>query len=131
MSEKQENNQEKKQEQKKSNKANLESLSQTHGKEEKFRPTSLDQIWGDKGTWKYSTMDENEYRAMVENMPRSDLSAHAQKVGLIPISDRTQLIKRLTVEFKRHIMAYRTPQVDGGKNNPISSEAEKILKEGR
>jgi hypothetical protein len=129
MSEKQKNNQEEKQ--KRPNKVNLESLSQTHGKIERFEPTTLDQVWGDKGTWKYSTMDENEYRVMVENMPKSDLAAHAQKIGLIPISDRTQLIKRLTVEFKRHVMAYRAPKVDGGKVKPISKEVQKILKEGR
>ena len=38
----------------------LESLSQTHGKEE-FKPTTLDQIWGDTGISKYGTLNEDEY----------------------------------------------------------------------
>ena len=40
-------------------KQNLEDLSQAHGKEEKFVPTTLDQIWGDEGLSKYGTMEES------------------------------------------------------------------------
>ena len=40
----------------------LESLSQAHGKEErKYKPTTLDQIWGDDGLAKYGTHDQQEY----------------------------------------------------------------------
>ena len=40
----------------------LQSLSQTHGKEEgNFKPTTLDQIWGDDGVSKYGTLNEAEY----------------------------------------------------------------------
>jgi hypothetical protein len=115
----------------KSQKVDFSSLSQTHGKTEEFRPTTLEQIWGDTGTWKYNTMDETEYRGVLENMPKSDLLAHATKIGLIPVDDRTMLINRLTSEFKKHVIAYRSPMVDGSKSKPLSKEAEKILKEGR
>ena len=110
---------------------NLDNLSQTHGKVEKFRPTTLDQVWGDEGSWKYNTMDETEYRGIVEAMPKSDLVAHASRIGLIPIDDRTKLIKMLILEFSRHIKAYRSPNVESTEQKPISKEAEKILKEGR
>ena len=110
---------------------NLDNLSQTHGKVENFRPTTLDQVWGDEGSWKYNTMDETEYRGIVEGMPKSDLVTHANRIGLIPIDDRTQLIKRLILEFRRHVTAYRSPQVESTKSKPLSKEAEKILKEGR
>tara|TARA_Y100000593_G_C4320808_1_gene343663 strand:+ start:212 stop:616 length:405 start_codon:yes stop_codon:yes gene_type:complete len=110
---------------------NLQNLSQTHGKTEEFKPTTLDQIWGDTGTWKYQTMDESEYGGMLENMPKSDLLAHAQKVGLIPIDDRTQLTKRLILEFRRHVSTYRMSNSNQATSKPLSKEAEKILKEGR
>tara|TARA_B100000676_G_scaffold130237_2_gene129300 strand:+ start:648 stop:1022 length:375 start_codon:yes stop_codon:yes gene_type:complete len=112
-------------------KKDLNDLSQTHGKVEKFRPTTLDQVWGDEGSWKYNTMDETEYRGILEGMPKSDLVSHANRIGLIPIDDRTQLIKRLIVEFRRHVTAYRSPHVQSAQNKPLSKEAEKILKEGR
>jgi hypothetical protein len=35
----------------------LEELSETNAKVEDFKPTSLDQIWGDRGTSKYGTLD--------------------------------------------------------------------------
>ena len=132
MSDNQENNQENKNEETPKKKiVKMEALSQTHGKTEKFKPTTLDQVWGDTGSWKYNTMDEGEYRGKIEGMPKSDLFAHANKVGLIPIDDRTQLIKRLMAEFKRHVSAYRYPHVDKTPSKPLDSEAEKILKEGR
>jgi hypothetical protein len=130
MPENKENNKDQQTEDKQPEK-NLDNLSQTHGKVEKFRPTTLDQVWGDRGSWKYNTMDETEYRGIVEGMPKSDLVSHANRIGLIPIDDRTQLIKRLILEFRRHVTAYRSPLVESTKSKPISKEAEKILKEGR
>ena len=134
MSENKENNKEQGSKAKQSQpkkETNLENLSQTHGKTEEFKPTTLDQIWGDTGTWKYNTMDESEYRGMLENMPRSDLTAHASKIGLIPIDDRNMLIGRLIAEFKKHVVAYRSPMNNMQGDKALSKEAEKILKEGR
>ena len=130
MSENKENNKQETEPQPKNDK-NLENLSQTHGKVEEFRPTTLDQIWGDQGTWKYNTMDEMEYRGVIEGMPKSDLVAHATKIGLIPIDDRNMLVQRLITEFRRHVTAYRSPAVDSKESGEISEEAKKILEEGR
>ena len=39
-------------------KKSVKNLSQTHGKEEKFEPTTLDQIWGDDGIKDYKPNDD-------------------------------------------------------------------------
>ena len=106
---------------------NVNELSQTHGKEEKPVPTSLEQIWGDDGTSKYKTLDADKYRDYLSSLGRSDLQAHAVKIGLVPIDDRTQLTTRLLREFKKHAAKYR-PMQDGAnsKNSTISEGA--ILK---
>jgi len=134
MSENKENNKEQESQAKQpevKRETNLNNLSQTHGKTEEFTPTTLDQVWGDTGTWKYSTMDETDYRGFIESLPKSDLLAHAQKIGLIPIDDRTQLMKRLVTEFRRHVSTYRLQAGNNPNPKPLSKEAEKILKEGR
>ena len=89
-------------------------LSQTHGKvedgeEEKFAPTTLDQIWGDKGDGKYGTLDEQEYIKQLDDMSLTDMHAHAAEVGIIPIDSRDMLEKRLLKEFNRHVGMYQKP----------------------
>ena len=66
----------------------IKNLSQTHGKEEKFEPTTLDQIWGDDGSNVYGTMEETNYEGTLDNMNLSDSQAHASRVGIIPIDNR-------------------------------------------
>ena len=118
-------------------------LSQTHGKvedgEEKFTPTTLDQIWGDTGDGKYGTLEEAEYISELDEMSLTDMHAHAAEVGIIPIDSRDMLEKRLIREFNKHTNAYRKP-AEGVAGNPLSREKEmknipdhvwKILKEGR
>ena len=63
----------------------VKNLSQTHGKVEKFEPTTLDQIWGDDGTDTYGTLNEKVYAPRLDEMNMSDLQAHASTVGIIPI----------------------------------------------
>ena len=108
----------------------IKKIKQTHGKEEKtsevkYKPTTLDQVWGDDGTSKYNTMDEETYKDKLDGMNLSDLQAHATRIGLIPIDDRNMLISRLTREFKKHVAAYRTP-VDSIK--PYDAEIAKKVK---
>ena len=62
-------------------------------------------------------------------MNKSDLQTHATKVGLVPVDDMTLLRKRLTKEFEKHVAAYRIPNKI--KNSKLSSEAVKILSEGK
>ena len=110
----------------------LNSLSQTHGKtDKKPTPTTLDQIWGDDGSSKYKTVNEEEYAQKLAEMSRTDLHAHASRVGLIPVENSEQLKKRLMVEFRKHVAQYKMPVINAQKSNKLSKEAMKILEEGR
>ena len=107
----------------------LKSLAQTHGKDE-FQPQTLDQVWGDDGTWKYSTMDSDVYEQYLKNLNKSDLQEHATIIGLVPIDNSQILMKRLTAEFKKHVNAYTVPR-ERGREEKGSDEGKKILREGR
>ena len=114
----------------------LENLTQAHGKDESkdYQPTTLDQVWGDTGLWKYNTMDENEYRAELNEMSKSDLFAYASKNGIIPTDNRDLLVNKLTREFRKYVSTYRVPRedTDNVKNfNDLSPEVKKTLREGR
>lgn len=110
----------------------LQNLSQAHGQEETFKPTTLDQIWGDRGLSEYQTMDENVYKSGLDDMNKSDLQTHASKKGLVPIDDRNLLTKRLLSEFRKHVNQYRVP-TDTLDNSytKLSPEVRKTLEEGR
>ncbi len=114
-------------------KKKLNELNQTHGKEEKnTQPTTLDQIWGDTGMWKYKTMDVDEYTDYLKNLDKSDLQAHATQMGLIPVDNRNTLSQRLIREFKKHVSAYTTPtHKDPTADGKVSEEVRKILREGK
>ena len=109
----------------------LEDLNQAHGKEEKFRPTTLDQIWGDTGLSKYNTLEESEYEDSLGEMNKSDLQTHATQVGIIPIDNRDMLTQRLVREFRNHVNSYRAPQERKQVNKTMSKEVRRILAEGR
>jgi len=110
-------------------KLKLDELSQTHGKVEN-RPITLDQIWGDDGKRKYGTLDSEKYSQYLADLNKSDLQAHAIKIGLVPIDNRETLVKRLKTEFKKHISLYTArPNIDNvGK---LSKKSKDILSEGR
>lgn len=109
----------------------LDELSQTHGKEEKFEPTTLDQIWGDDGMSKYSTMDGVSYEEQLNNMDKADIQSHASKVSVIPV-DNTELLKqKLMKEFYKHVNAFRRPTGSADSNEAPSQEIQKILGEGK
>ena len=116
----------------------LDNLSQAHGKDEspensqdKFQPTTLEQVWGDDGSWKYNTHNEDEYLNQVKGMTKTDVMAHATKIGLIPVDNRELLQQRLVREFRRHNASYEKPTDKMNTNTDISVEARKILSEGR
>ena len=116
----------------------LESLSQTHGKdEEKVIASTLDQVWGDDGNWRYGTLNLDEYQKELVAMAKVDLQNHATKVGIIPIDNRGMLQQRLVREFQKHVSTYtasaiplqnKENQEEGDKVDP---EIKKILSEGR
>ena len=109
----------------------MNSLSQAHGKEEQHKPTTLDQIWGDTGMSKYRTLDEEEYTQELKEYSKTDLQAHAAKIGLIPIDNPDQLRKRLLTEFRKYASVYKAPIHARKPSKPLPKEAIKILNEGK
>tara|TARA_Y100000310_G_scaffold324188_1_gene385734 strand:- start:475 stop:855 length:381 start_codon:yes stop_codon:yes gene_type:complete len=112
-------------------KKSIKNLSQTHGKEEKFEPTTLDQIWGDDGLSAYGTMQEEQYEGQIDDMNMSDLQAHASTVGIIPIDNRSTLRERLMREFRKHVNSFKKPVDASSPSGRPGKEAMKILSEGR
>ena len=109
----------------------MKNLSQAHGKEEKFEPTTLDQIWGDDGSNVYGTLNESTYADKVDDMNLSDLQAHASTVGIIPIDNRHTLRERLLREFRKHVSSYKKPIHQNESSRDIDPKVMKILSEGR
>lgn len=112
-------------------KTKLQNLSQIDAKEEKGRPTTLDQIWGDSGLDKYGTMNFEEYKTRINSMNRTDIQSHAMQIGILPTDNHQMLIARLEREFLRHIGSYSAPADAKQKNTKVSKEVQKILAEGR
>lgn len=109
----------------------INELKQTHGKEENYEPTTLDQIWGDEGLGKYKTMDVETYEKSLSAMQKADIQKHAAEVGIVPVDNRQLLQKKLIGEFKKHVAAYRKPSQSKKKQEKPSNEVLKILREGR
>lgn len=111
-------------------KKQIQELSQTHGKLEDIEYKSLDQIWGDTGLSRYNTTNLEEYINFIHDMNKSDLQAHANKVGLVPIDNRETLTKRLVAEFKKFTSTFNIPKT---KDNTIklNKETKNILSEGK
>ena len=116
-----------------SKKKALDEMAQTHGmvEKEEYQPTTLNQIFGDDGGWKYKTLDTSEYKHYLSGINRSDLQAHAIEIGIIPIDNREQLTKRLVREFNRHTVAYKKPVKKSVDVSNVSREVLDILAEGR
>jgi len=115
---------------KKSSKS-IKNLSQAHGKEEKFEPTTLEQIWGDDGSTTYGTLNENQYSNQLDDMNMSDLQTHASTVGIIPIDNRSTLRERLLRDFRKHVSSYKKPTHQTQSPRDVNPETIKILSEGR
>lgn len=111
-------------------KKKIEELSQTHGKLENTQYKSLDQIWGDTGLSKYNTTNLQDYTNLINEMNKSDLQAHANKIGLVPIDNREMLTKRLLSEFKKFMSSFNVPKnID---NSVILDKKSKdVLSEGK
>ena len=112
-------------------KKGLKNLSQIHGEEEKFQPTSLDQVWGEDGSSTYGTMNDAEYERQIDQMNMSDMQTHASRVGIIPIDNRSTLRDRLLREFRKHVANYRKPIHHPTPPEEVDAQTLKILSEGR
>jgi len=109
-------------------KINLNNMHQAHGKDEERKSVqSLDQLWGDDGSSKYSTLDLNEYISNLAEMNKTDLQNHASKIGLVPIDSRELLVKRLVAEFKKHVNRYEKVRPQETKNSTLESKVKKLL----
>mgnify|MGYP000008285722 FL=1 len=106
-------------------------LKQAHGKQEKFQPTSLDQVWGDEGLGKYKTLDIEKYENFLTGLTKTDIQKHAAEIGIVPVDNRDMLKRKLLAEFKKHVAGYRKPQGPAQKDQKPSDEVLKILREGR
>ena len=118
-------------EKKKATGKKLKTLSQAHGMVEKHVPSQLSQIWGDDGMARYGTLDLEKYQSQISNLNKTDLMAHAQKLGLIPIDNVKVLKGRLVREFKRHTSTYKKPATPADGSSEIDDETRRILEEGR
>lgn len=111
-------------------KKKIQELSQTHGKLEDVQYKSLDQIWGDTGLSKYSTTNLENYVNYINDLNKSDLQAHANKIGLVPIDNRELLTKRLVSEFKKFISNFNVPKKKES-DITLNKSALDILAEGK
>ena len=108
----------------------LEDLSQTHGKLENIQYKTLDQIWGDNVNSRYQSTNEKEYVNFLNDMNKSDLQSHANKIGLVPIDNRETLTKRLIAEFRKHVSLFNIPK-STDNTITLNKKAKDILSEGK
>jgi hypothetical protein len=94
-------------------------------------PTTLDQIWGDSGVEKYSTLDPDGYAKWVKEQDKAGLQAHAASVGLLPVDNRGELEKRLLREFHIHRSKYTKPDTDAETPPSLDKAARDVLSEGK
>ena len=113
-------------------KIKLDEMGQVDGKvqeEESYTPSTLDQVFGDDGTSKYKTLNDDVYKTVLDNMSKADLKNEAIRVGLLPIDNMQQLRIRLLREFRAHASSYKKPRVQLEPTD-TSDKARKILEEG-
>ena len=109
-------------------KLRINEMNQVHGKDESTSSVqSLDQLWGDTGVQKYSTLNVEEYSQKLAEMNKSDLQNHAAKLGLVPIDSRELLVKRLIAEFKKHVSQYEKVRPQESKNLDQEQKVKKLL----
>lgn len=117
---------------------------ETHGKIEEpappanapFVPTRLEQIWGGFNEMsRYGTLKEEEYETQLNDMNRTDMEAHARRLGIIILESSARLKESLKKEFRVYISTLNRPTVATSavtsKNTEVSSAVKKILAEGR
>jgi len=104
---------------------------ETHGKVEGLKPTTLEQIWGHNELSRYGTVDENVYRQQVDEMSRTDLEAHARKLGVVIVESTTRLRDKLVKEFRTHQSLLYRPDSPKQPEITLDEKVKRILAEGR
>jgi hypothetical protein len=103
---------------------------QIDGKQEKSKPSTLEQIWGDNGLRRYKTTNQEEYTNYLLGLNKSDLQTHAASIGILPQDNRELLSKKLIKEFRTYVAGYNVPDPIP-KPSKVSPEVLRILAEGR
>ena len=107
----------------------LESLNQTHAKEDTNQITSLDELWGYNRTSRYNTIDEKEYAANLRDMTRSALENHARALGSIIVEGTGRIRNDLMKLFRAYVLSLKKPTPSNPSKIKITPEmALKILK---
>lgn len=111
----------------------LDTFSETDGKVEKFKPTTIDQLLGDKGLWRYNTLDEDEYTTFLDSLSVVQLKEHAQEHGLLPNDNLGLLKRKLISEFRIFASQYQHPAPTNVSEplKKVDPRAEKIMQAGR
>jgi len=109
----------------------LKDLKVTHGKTVATKPMTLSQLWGDTSDQLYGTSDESTYVRSLTELNKSDLQAHASRVGVLPMDDREYLTKKLIRAFRDHISLYKAPKDNPKEIQKVSDKVKSILAEGR
>lgn len=104
---------------------------ETDGRESYTEPTTLDQLLGYNDLSKYGTLDEEEYKAKITEMHKTDLQAHASDLGFVPLDDVERLQANLLREFRNYVFYLRKPPTKKVLNKKPTKEVEKILADGR
>lgn len=105
-------------------------LEQADGRDDKKQARSIDEILGNnKRRYRQNTVEE--YQLHLKTLNLTDMQAHAQQVGLVPISDRKVLEGRLLREFKKTNNKFYGTEVREEPNMTLSDKAKQILAGGR
>jgi|GEM_PF-5540238 len=71
----------------------------------KRKVRSIDELLGNVSN-PYASMTEEQYRIKLTNMSMSEIQAHAASVGILPISNKPILAKRLLAEYSKKAGGY-------------------------
>lgn len=101
------------------------------GKVETYEPTTLDQICGFNELARYGTMEQEQYSARLNDMTRTDLEAHARKMGVVIVEGTERLKGKLLSEFQSYVAMLRKPPTPPKQSVNIDPAVLKILAQGR
>jgi hypothetical protein len=93
----------------------------------KKKVRSIDELLGQVSN-PYSSLSEEQYKDKLTNMSMSEIQAHAAGVGILPISNRPILVKRLLAEYAKKASGYYNTIVQQDVNPKNPAKLERLLK---
>lgn len=100
------------------------------GKVEDFKPTTLDQVWGEN-THDYQGQTLEEYAEYLSELNKADLQAHAIKKGILPSDNRERTVNKLLSGYKTSLAQSRKLPNIQKKNITLDKQDRQTLSEGR